>query len=254
MIKYIVVFGLFFSIAVSGQENQFKQLLEIFTESKKTIPNDLALEYFDFKPTERASNLLTGKVVVRTRSYIIVSTILKCNIGTNCEQSSLTSFTKAGERIATISYERAISDCSFNDSRTSVFVSDDLLVFKERREKLDCIGDGSQIGLKEWLEFQPIKKNGDFSKSYSDRKAVERENYIFSHRVFTKEELDFKTEEELAIIKNEIFASHGYMFTKKKWQDYFESKSWYIPTDGNASDKLTDIEKKNIALILSIKE
>ncbi|WP_299606824.1 YARHG domain-containing protein [uncultured Aquimarina sp.] len=254
MIKYLVLLGLFFSISINGQESQFSKLIESFSEPQKNIPQDLALQYFDFKPTERASNLLTGNVVVHTKSYIIVSTVLKCNIGTNCEQSSLTSFTPEGKRIATIAYERAVADCSFNDARTSVFVSDDLLVFKETREKLDCIGDGKQVGLKEWLEFQPIKKDGSFSKPYTDIKAIERENYIFSHRIFKKEELDFKTEEELAIIKNEIFASHGYMFTKKKWQDYFESKSWYMPTNKDAADKLTDIEKSNVALILSIKQ
>jgi len=104
------------------------------------------------------------------------------------------------------------------------------------------------------LEFQPVKEDGSFSKPYTDLKAIERENYIFSHRVFEKEELIHKTEEELDIIKNEIFASHGYVFTTKRWQEYFETKSWYIPSDKDAVNKLTAIEKKNIELILSIRK
>ncbi|WP_299184468.1 YARHG domain-containing protein [uncultured Aquimarina sp.] len=252
MIRYVVLFCAFITSVVTTQESEFNKLLEVFNEQNKEIPVDLALKYFDFKSTERANALLTGKVIVKTDNYVILSTIMSCNVGVSCEQSSITSFTPLGDRVNTISFERKIADCSFDDSRMSVFVSNNLLVFKEVREKLDCIGDGKQIGIKMWLEFQPIKEDGTFSKPYTDLKAVERENYIFSHRVFTVEELNGKTEEELAIIKNEIFASHGYMFTKKKWQDYFESKSWYLPSGTDAADKLTAIERKNVELILSL--
>lgn len=254
MIRYVVLFSMLLTLAVDAQESEFENLVNLFTESKKQIPEDLALQYFDFKPTERANSLLTGKIVIKTNDYVVLSTILECNIGGSCEESSITSFNSSGERIETIGYERAIADCSFDDTRVSVFTSDDLLVFKETREKLDCLGDGKQIGIKAWLEFQPIKEDGTFSKPYSDLKAIERENYIYSYRVFKRNELDHKTEEELAIIKNEIFASHGYMFTKKKWQDYFESKTWYVPSDTDAVNKLSDIEKKNVELILSMRE
>ncbi|WP_298544192.1 YARHG domain-containing protein [uncultured Aquimarina sp.] len=254
MIRYLLVIVVFISSKNYAQETEFDKLLDLFTESKKQIPKDLAQKYFDFKSTERANTLLTGKIVVKTNDYIVLSTVLECSAGGSCEQSSITSFSDNGDRINTIAYEREMADCSFDDKRESVFISSDLLVFKETREKLDCLGDGKQIGIKEWLEFQPIKENGTFSKPYTDLKAIERDNYIFSHRVFTPDELDQKTEEELAIIKNEIFASHGYMFTTEKWQDYFESKSWYMPSDDDAIGKLTEIEKKNIELILSIKK
>ncbi|WP_299437593.1 YARHG domain-containing protein [uncultured Aquimarina sp.] len=254
MIRYVLIIVVFLSTKIYAQENKFNELLSLFETPKKEIPLPLAETYFNFQPTERANKLLTGKIVVKTDTYVILSTILECNIGGSCEQSSITSFSSIGERIESIAYERTIADCSFDDTRISVFTSDDLLVFKETREKLDCLGDGKQIGVKVWLEFQPIKEDGTFSKPYTDLKAVERENYIFSYRVFTRDELDHKTEEELAIIKNEIFASHGYMFTKKKWQDYFESKTWYIPSNTDAVNKLTEIERKNVELILSMRE
>ncbi|SEL83450.1 YARHG domain-containing protein [Aquimarina amphilecti] len=254
MIRYVVLLCMFITIVMNAQESEFDELLDLFEEPNKQIPVDQALKYFDFKSTERADALLTGEIVVKTSNYVILSTVMNCNVGVSCEQSSITSFTTLGDRINTIAFERKIADCSFDDSRTSVFVSSNLLVFKEVREKLDCIGDGKQIGIKMWLEFQPIKGDGTFSKPYTDLKAIERENYIYSHRIFTVDELNDKTEEELAVIKNEIFASHGYMFTKKKWQDYFESKSWYMPSETDAADKLTAIEKKNIELILSLKQ
>jgi len=254
MIRYVVLFGLFFVMQSNTQAQEFEKVLSLFEESNKKIPEALALKYFDFTASERTSALFTGTILVQTDDYVLLSTILECNIAQNCEQSSVTSFDTTGTRIATIVYERQIADCSFDDARTSVFVASDLLVFSETRIKLDCVGDGARTGIKEWLEFQPIKEDGSFSKSYIDKKAISRENYIFSHKVFTKEELETKTEEELGIIKNEIFASHGYMFTSQEWQDYFESKPWYVPSDEDAINKLTEIEKKNVALILSLKQ
>ncbi|WP_378176856.1 YARHG domain-containing protein [Aquimarina sp. SS2-1] len=254
MIRYVVFLTIFFSLFSNAQESDFEKLQSLFTQSRKQIPEDLALKYFDFKSTERANGLLTGAIIVKAADYIIFSTILGCNMGGSCEQSSLTSFNKIGERIDTIAFERTMADCSFDDKRAAVFIAENLLVFKEIRTKLDCLGGGKQIGEKVWLEFQPIKDDGSFSKPYSDFKAIERENYIFSHRVFSKEELDDRTMDELDVIKNEIFASHGYVFTKKKWQDYFESKTWYIPSDTDAVHKLTEIEKKNIEVILSMKQ
>ncbi|MHA7058124.1 YARHG domain-containing protein [Aquimarina sp. M1] len=255
MIRYVVFISMLFSSFMNGQQSDFETLLTLFSESRKQIPKDLALKYFDFKSTERADGLLTGKVVVKTKDYVILSTILKCTMGGSCEQSSVTSFSNnSGERIDTLAYERAIADCSFDDKRESIVVYDNLLVFKETRTKLDCLGDGHQLGEKVWLEFQPIKEDGHFSKPYTDLQAIQRENYIFSYRIFTKDELSNKTKEELSVIKNEIFASHGYMFTKKNWQDYFESKTWYKPSETDATNKLTDIEKRNVELILSMNQ
>ncbi|KAA1243918.1 YARHG domain-containing protein [Aquimarina sp. RZ0] len=254
MIRYTFIILIFLSFKIYAQKNEFNELISLFATPKKEIPLILAKTYFDFQPTERANKLLTGQIIVQTDTYLIVSTHLECNAKRNCVQSSITSFSNTGERIGTIAFERTITDCSFDDSRKSVYVSKELLVFKEVREKLDCQGDGSQIGVKMWLEFQPIREEGTFAKPYTDRKSLERENYIFSHRVFTEEELKEKTEEELAIIKNEIFAAHGYMFKKEMWQDYFESKSWYTPSDQDATEKLTPIEKKNIELIVSLKK
>ena len=50
-------------------------------------------------------------------------------------------------------------------------------------------------------------------------------------------------------MRNEIFARHGYCFKKKNLRELFEDKDWYIPNTVDVKKDLTDIEKKNIALI-----
>jgi len=54
---------------------------------------------------------------------------------------------------------------------------------------------------------------------------------------------------DLLLLRNYIFARHGYAFKKPAIQSFFDQQDWYIPISTNVMDELTPIEKKNIALI-----
>jgi hypothetical protein len=54
---------------------------------------------------------------------------------------------------------------------------------------------------------------------------------------------------DLEYMRNEIFARHGYCFRKKHLREMFEDQEWYVPDNVDVRDKLTPIEKKNLALI-----
>jgi hypothetical protein len=54
---------------------------------------------------------------------------------------------------------------------------------------------------------------------------------------------------ELEIIRNTIFARHGYTFKKKSFRQFFDPIDWYIPITDNVSNKLTLLEQKNILLL-----
>jgi hypothetical protein len=66
-------------------------------------------------------------------------------------------------------------------------------------------------------------------------------------------ELSQKSERELNLIRNEIFARHGYIFEDSEYRDYFNNKSWYSPkyTCKEFSDiyPLTDVQDYNADLI-----
>ncbi|WP_162128154.1 YARHG domain-containing protein [Flavobacterium phycosphaerae] len=49
---------------------------------------------------------------------------------------------------------------------------------------------------------------------------------------------------ELEIIRNTIFARHGYTFKKKSFRQFFDPVDWYIPVTDDMSGKLTLIEQK----------
>jgi hypothetical protein len=56
--------------------------------------------------------------------------------------------------------------------------------------------------------------------------------------------------EDLDLMRNEIFADYGYKFKSEKWNKYFSKKKWYKAQFDNVDDKLTEIDKHNLKVIL----
>lgn len=61
-------------------------------------------------------------------------------------------------------------------------------------------------------------------------------------------------EEELEVMRNEIYARHGYSFKDKEMRARFDSTSWYMPMGVDIREQLTDIEVQNIDLIYRYEE
>jgi hypothetical protein len=53
----------------------------------------------------------------------------------------------------------------------------------------------------------------------------------------------------LKLLKNEIYARKGYVFTNPEYADFFKKYSWYKPVSDNKSIVYSDIEKRNIAIL-----
>jgi hypothetical protein len=60
--------------------------------------------------------------------------------------------------------------------------------------------------------------------------------------------------EEIEMMRNEIYARHGYSFTNLKIRRIFDEKDWYIPMGIDIRDQLTDIEAHNIDLFLNYED
>ena len=63
---------------------------------------------------------------------------------------------------------------------------------------------------------------------------------------------------ELEIMRNEIYARHGWIFRRTDLRNYFQSQPWYRPRSDNAyysnrqvEAELTPIERRNIQIIVS---
>lgn len=70
-----------------------------------------------------------------------------------------------------------------------------------------------------------------------------------SQRLLRSEDVENMTKEGLEMMRNEIFARHGYSFSKKHLRQHFEMTDWYVPNTTSVQATLSNIEKKNITLI-----
>jgi serine/threonine-protein kinase len=70
-----------------------------------------------------------------------------------------------------------------------------------------------------------------------------------SRRLLTPEELGRYNVSDLRLMRNEIFARHGYVFKEAALAEYFGRQPWYTPEYDDVAGFLSDIEKQNIERI-----
>ena len=94
-----------------------------------------------------------------------------------------------------------------------------------------------------------------YDENYYYKNYAGGNGYIIPHssiRRLTVNELYGYSSDALALIRNEIYARNGYIFSKQEYRNYFSSKLWYTPNPNFNESWLNDIEKYNIQLIRSI--
>ncbi len=101
---------------------------------------------------------------------------------------------------------------------------------------------------KKELEMQ---KNSESSLSNSNNSAGSNFSIYpqASDKLLTNDDVSNLDAWELKIMRNEIYARHGYIFKTEEMKTYFGSQKWYSPRYESVDDRLTEVEKKNIALI-----
>ena len=73
-----------------------------------------------------------------------------------------------------------------------------------------------------------------------------------STRKLTYSDIAHLSDYELKIMRNEIYARHGYIFQSKDMKQYFSKQSWYRPTTTNV--QLSSIEQYNVNFIKSYEQ
>lgn len=71
-----------------------------------------------------------------------------------------------------------------------------------------------------------------------------------SNAILEKSAVENLKRGDLTIIRNTIYARHGYSFKNRPLRVFFDAQDWYIPVHTNIKADFTDIEKQNIELLL----
>ena len=76
--------------------------------------------------------------------------------------------------------------------------------------------------------------------------------HITGSRKLTYDDIKGLSNRELRIMRNEIYARHGYIFQDAKLRDHFLQKPWYTPQTKNVA--LSSIEQYNVLFIKSYEQ
>ena len=94
--------------------------------------------------------------------------------------------------------------------------------------------------------------------SYEDEQFYTTTDTIFSinpsTEILKKELVENLSKGDVFILRNLIFARHGFAFRDQTLRSFFDYHSWYMPVYSDVKDELTTIERKNIALLLRYEE
>lgn len=128
--------------------------------------------------------------------------------------------------------------------------------------RLDLDRNNKRIGLGEGWWLSKENKGAADGNSYhisSGLDAVspsvqnvqsDSMDYRFlSERLLTEFDLQGLSKNDIRLMRNAIFARHGYIFKNKELADYFSSMDWYEPRYSDVTSMLTEIELKNIEFL-----
>lgn len=97
----------------------------------------------------------------------------------------------------------------------------------------------------------------DLSACHAKEEALERElpSDILSTTLLNRHYLSkIPNKKELRLMRNEIWARHGYRFSSPDLKEWFGNQPWYKPCNDNNAIKLNIVEQTNVQLIKSEEE
>jgi hypothetical protein len=124
-------------------------------------------------------------------------------------------------------------------------------------KKRGCLGTiFMAIGILATLFFALVIIDTNSRNSSNTQVGIESIDGDFYHRAgsrkLTEEDGKGKTKHELRIMRNEIYARHGYIFQDAMLRDHFLQKPWYTPQTKNVA--LSSIEQYNVLFIKSYEQ
>ena len=154
------------------------------------------------------------------------------------------------------------------DSLTGKWAAFDKSAVKAPNKKLNLIKKDfaynanfmidKESDLIDWTNPQEFEQKYTDSETGKIEKYKSEKNRVASDAVFrinapkqklAEKDLKNLRKLDLELIKNSVFARHGYSFKKETFRYFFEQTDWYIPVSDNVDAELSPMEKENVALL-----
>lgn len=235
------------TLAMSQQGEKFDEFLKLFPSKKidsTSQVNFLKRQYFPQHESVRAV-----RIKRKTDNYTAAIIQIECKAGGMCESQYLYTFSKKGNLIEKYQIQKHMADCSFTNRKTTVFF-DSIFYTTTIKEEADCSED-SLISRRILINENILTPDGQIKKSHEDEIAESRKYEFVSFEKLSSKDLKSYSKNQLAEMRNELFASYGYKFKTPKWQEYFNQFDWYNPEKEEiAKEELNLIEQLNLELIM----
>ena len=169
--------------------------------------------------------------------------------------------TGGGDMIITVSKDNVLEVIIFGDNhflyQTRYFVesADYLLeVFNEARKSIAKLNNTEISPILSISKSSPIKSVQQSAERLTSEDSgknmgVSGRYSIASDRLLTETDIEGCSKKDIRLMRNAIFARHGYIFKNKELADYFSTMDWYEPRYSDVTSKLTEIELKNIEFL-----
>lgn len=106
------------------------------------------------------------------------------------------------------------------------------------------------IGTGAYFMFFNKNKSKDDLQTITESNQTIPGSYPFaSQRLLTDEDVRNLSQYNLRIMRNEIYARHGFIFQNTEMKNYFSTQPWYSPLYNDVNGLLTVTEKNNIQFI-----
>jgi len=137
------------------------------------------------------------------------------------------------------------------DEKVSANDGEQKMSESESEDGQSAISDSSSS---EEQDIMPVDGYTEEESGFDEAAAGEDNDpfCILSERKLTEEDLYGKSSEELSIMRNYIYARHGYRFKRKDLLNHFSQYSWYTPQTGDMTavyNGMSGIECYNIEFI-----
>jgi hypothetical protein len=128
--------------------------------------------------------------------------------------------------------------------------NDDKLAVTKRKYKLKkkSFKYNPNFNLEGW-GYTDLYNSYDKKTDESEFLTVDVSKKNPSKEALSKADVENMKKGDLEVMRNSIYARHGYSFKNRKMRYVFNYVDWYIPVHTDIRSDLTDLEKKNIDLI-----
>lgn len=114
------------------------------------------------------------------------------------------------------------------------------------------------IDWNKFIENKEVVEYDDETEEWISQQFSSATNKIYeinaSNTLLTKDDVENLKRGDLTIIRNTIYARHGYSFKNRPLRVFFDAQPWYIPVHNDIRSNFTETEIKNIRLLLSYEE